>query len=188
MILVFFPSWYSPSKVLSKMFFVLPCLIEICFLQMVSVTPHIQTYLLRFYQTQSVIHLAKRNRKRQVKTDSNQIFGAFALTCVRERTDSDTRKARERLWEQLGQVQTPLHSCAEPSWWIKYGKRATLNKFGTAVLVWCGKALSPTESVELNLGSTHGAPSESDVAPVSLQSRTYAIKFGTWKVPRLNQA
>ena len=24
----------------------------------------------------------------------------------------------------LGPVQTPLHSCAEPNWWIKYGKRA----------------------------------------------------------------
>ena len=42
--------------------------------------------------------------------------------------------------------------------------------------------------VELNLGSTHGTPSESDVAPVSLQSRTYSVRFGTWKVRRLNQA
>ena len=25
----------------------------------------------------------------------------------------------------LGPVRTPLHSCAEPNWWIKYGKRAT---------------------------------------------------------------
>ena len=25
---------------------------------------------------------------------------------------------------KLGLVQTPLHSCAEPNWWIKYGKRA----------------------------------------------------------------
>ena len=24
----------------------------------------------------------------------------------------------------LGLVQTPLHWCAEPNWWIKYGKRA----------------------------------------------------------------
>ena len=24
----------------------------------------------------------------------------------------------------LGPVRTPLHSCAEPKWWIKYGKRA----------------------------------------------------------------
>ena len=79
------------------MFFVLPCLIEICFLQMVSVNPHIQTYLLRFYQTQSVIHPAKRNRKRQVKMNSNQIFGAFALISVRARASSDTRKARDRL-------------------------------------------------------------------------------------------
>ena len=41
---------------------------------------------------------------------------------------------------------------------------------------------------ELNLGSTHGAPSESDVAPVSLQSWTYSITIGIWKVRRLNQA
>ena len=38
------------------------------------------------------------------------------------------------------------------------------------------------------LGSTYGTPSESDVAPVSLQSRTYSVMFGTWKVRRLNQA
>ena len=42
--------------------------------------------------------------------------------------------------------------------------------------------------VPFNLGSTHGTPSESDVAPVSLQSRTYPFRFGTWKVRRLNQA
>ena len=28
------------------------------------------------------------------------------------------------VWRLLGPVQTPLHSCAEPNWWIKYGKRA----------------------------------------------------------------
>ena len=32
---------------------------------------------------------------------------------------------------------------------------------------------------QLNLGSTHGTPSESNVAPVSLQSRTYSVRFGT---------
>ena len=62
-----------------------------------------------------------------------------------------------------------------------------LNHFGTAVLVWYGKRVCRT-FVELNLGSTHGTPSESDVAPVSLQSRTYSVRFGTWKVRRLNQA
>ena len=41
---------------------------------------------------------------------------------------------------------------------------------------------------EINLGSTHGAPSESDVAPVSPQSWTYSIRFGIWKVRRLNLA
>ena len=61
-----------------------------------------------------------------------------------------------------------------------------------AVLVWCGKSVKFDRVcrtfVELNLGSTHGTPSESDVAPVSLQSRTYSIRFGTWKIRRLNQA
>ena len=38
--------------------------------------------------------------------------------------------------------------------------------------------------VELNLGATHDASSESDVAPVSL---SYSVRFGTWKVQRLNQ-
>ena len=28
------------------------------------------------------------------------------------------------LLHHLGPVQTPLHSCAEPNWWIKSGKRA----------------------------------------------------------------
>ena len=31
-----------------------------------------------------------------------------------------------------GPVQTLLHSCAEPNWWIKYGKRAT------SELIWYG--------------------------------------------------
>ena len=47
-------------------------------------------------------------------------------------------------------------------------KERCLNQFGTAVLVWCGK--SSTESVKLYLSSTHGTPSKSDVAPVSLHS------------------
>ena len=42
--------------------------------------------------------------------------------------------------------------------------------------------------VELNLGSTHGVPSESDVVPVLLENRTYSVRFGTLKVRRLNQA
>ena len=42
--------------------------------------------------------------------------------------------------------------------------------------------------VELNLGLTHGVPSESDVAPVLLENRTYSVRFGTLKVRHLNQA
>ena len=42
--------------------------------------------------------------------------------------------------------------------------------------------------IKFNLGSTHGALFESYVAPVSLQSRTNSVRFGKWKVRRLNQA
>ena len=67
-----------------------------------------------------------------------------------------------------------------------------MNQFDTAVLVWCGKSVKfdrvGRTFVELNLGLTRGTPSESDVAPVSLQSRTYSVRFGTRQVRRLNQA
>ena len=92
----------------------------------------------------------------------------------------------------LGPVQTPLHSCAEPNWWIKYSKRAASESTWYGSLVWCGKRVKFDRVcrtfIELNLGSTHGTLSESNVAPVSLQSRTYSVRFGTWKVQRLNQA
>ena len=75
---------------------------------------------------------------------------------------------------------------------LSTAKERRLNQFGAAVLVWCCKSGKFDRVcrtfVELNLGSTHGAPSESDDAPVSLQSRTYSIRFGTRKVRRLNQA
>ena len=75
---------------------------------------------------------------------------------------------------------------------LSTAKERRLNQFGAAVLVWCGKSVKFDRVcrtfVELNLGSTHGTPSESNVAPVSLQSRTYSVRFGTWKVRRLNQA
>ena len=58
-----------------------------------------------------------------------------------------------------------------------------LNQFGTAVLVWCSKSVKFDRVcrtfIELNLGLTHGTLSESDVTPVSLQSRTYSVRFGT---------
>ena len=71
---------------------------------------------------------------------------------------------------------------------LSTAKEGRLNQFGTAVLALCGKSVKfdrvCQNFVELNVGSTHGAPPESDVAPVSLQSRT----LGTRKVRRLNQA
>ena len=67
---------------------------------------------------------------------------------------------------------------------LSTAKEQRLNQFGTAVLIWCGKSVKFDRVcrtfVELNLGSTHGTPSESDVAPVSLQSRTYSVSFGNY--------
>ena len=75
---------------------------------------------------------------------------------------------------------------------LSAAKARHLSQFGTAVLVWCDKSVKYIRVCqtffELNLSSTHGAPSESNVAPVSLRSRTYSIRFGTCKVWRLNQA
>ena len=66
---------------------------------------------------------------------------------------------------------------------LSTAKERRLNQFGTAVLVRCGKSVAfdgvCRTFVELNLGSTLGTASESDVAPVSLQSGTYSIRFGT---------
>ena len=58
---------------------------------------------------------------------------------------------------------------------LSTAKGRCLNQFGTAVLVWGKRVMFDRicrNFVKLSLGSTHDAPSESDVAPVSLQSRT----------------
>ena len=66
---------------------------------------------------------------------------------------------------------------------LSTAKERRLNQFGTAVLVWCGKSVKFDRAcrtfVELNLGSTHGAPSESEVAPVSLQIKVELIQLGS---------
>ena len=66
---------------------------------------------------------------------------------------------------------------------LSTAKERRLNQFGTAVLAWCGKSVKFDRVcrtfVELNLGSTHGASSESDVVPVSLQSGTYSVRLAT---------
>ena len=54
---------------------------------------------------------------------------------------------------------------------LSMAKKRRMNQFGTMVLVWCGK------SVTYNMA--HGTPSESDVAPVSLQGQTYSVRFST---------
>ena len=58
-------------------------------------------------------------------------------------------------------------------------KERRLDQLVRQFLFGAAKALRSTESVELNLSLTHGALSESDVALVLLQSRTYSIRFGT---------
>ena len=103
------------------------------------------------------------------------------------------------LWEdtslELGKARFRRRSTDAPNLTnqLRTAKERRLNQFGTAVLVrcgksvWCGKSSTVCRTfVELNVASTHGAPSESHVAPV--QSRTYSVRFGTWKVRRLNQA
>ena len=66
---------------------------------------------------------------------------------------------------------------------LSTAKERRLNQIGTAVLVWYGKSVKFDRVcrtfVELNLGLTHSARSESDVPPVSLQSQTCSIRFGT---------
>ena len=58
---------------------------------------------------------------------------------------------------------------------LSTAKEQCLNQFGSTVLVGCGKSLTVCQTfVELNLGSTHGVPSESDVTPVLLENRTYS--------------
>ena len=96
---------------------------------------------------------------------------------------------QEPIWARFRRRSTRVPNLTDE---LSTAKERRLNQFGTAVLVWCGKSVKFDRVcrtfVELNLGSTHGTPSESDVAPVSLQSRTYSVRFGTWKVRRLNQA
>ena len=62
-----------------------------------------------------------------------------------------------------------------------YGKRAASES------IWYGSFSKVRQKfdrvcrtfVGLNLHSTHGAPSKSDFAPVSLQSRTYSNQLGS---------
>ena len=91
----------------------------------------------------------------------------------------EAKRARDRAlrmsaWERQAKALTDELSTA---------KERRLNQFGAAVLVWCGKSIKFDRVcrtfVELNLGSTHGASSETNVALVSLQSRSYSIMFGT---------
>ena len=36
----------------------------------------------------------------------------------------------------LGSLQTPLHSCAEPNWWVKYGRRTAFESYECRVALW----------------------------------------------------
>ena len=64
---------------------------------------------------------------------------------------------------------------------LSTAKERCLNQFGPAVLVLRGKSVKfdmvCRTFVELNLGSTHGTPSESDVAP-ECRSKVELIQLG----------
>ena len=66
---------------------------------------------------------------------------------------------------------------------LSMAKKRRMNQFGRTVLVWCGKSVKYDRVcqtfVKLNLGLTHGTPSESDFMPVSLQGQAYSVTFGT---------
>ena len=110
--------------------------------------------------------------------------------------DISRRLKSATLWRSYTQARFRRHSTHVLNLTdeLSTAKEWCLNQFATAVLVrygksvWCGKSSTGSVVVELNLCSTHGVPSESDIAPVSLQSRTYSVRFGTGKVRRLNQA
>ena len=65
----------------------------------------------------------------------------------------------------------------------EYGKEEASESFGTAILVWWAKRVKFDRVcrtfVVLNLGSTNGAPSESNVAPVSLQVELIQLTLGS---------
>ena len=88
----------------------------------------------------------------------------------------------------LGLVQMPLHSYAKPNWWITYGKRAASESVWYSSFSLVRQKRLVHQKFKLNLGLTQGILSESDVTLVLLQSRTYSVRFSTWKVWRLNQA
>ena len=64
---------------------------------------------------------------------------------------------------------------------LSTAKERCLNQFGMAVLVWYSKSVKFDRVcqtfLQLNLGTTPSAPSESDVMLASLQSQTYSIRF-----------
>ena len=81
----------------------------------------------------------------------------------------------------LGLVQMPLHSYAEPNWWITYGKRAAYESVWYSSFSLVRQKRLVHQKFKLNLGLTQGVLSESDVTLVLLQSRTYSVRFSTWK-------
>ena len=88
----------------------------------------------------------------------------------------------------LGLVQMPLHSYAEPNWWITSGKRAASESLWYSSFSLVRQKRLVHQKFKLNLGLTQGILSESDVTLVLLQSRTYSVRFSTWNVWHLNQA
>ena len=131
----------------------------------------------------------KSSRKIRSHTD---VLGLRNPPPLAEEKRARDRALRMSAWEAKARFSRRSTHVPNLTDELSTAKERLLNQFGTAFLVWYGKSVKFNRVcrtfVELNLGSTHGTPSESDVAPVSLQSRTYSVRFGTWKVRRLNQA
>ena len=57
---------------------------------------------------------------------------------LKNTTHMKIRASNYNVQKILGPVQTPLHSCAEPNWWIKSGKRAASEsvRYGSFNSAW----------------------------------------------------
>ena len=114
-------------------------------------------------------HWSSKNRMTKthaitLKITSRKRSPKMQRLCVRSR---DVVETQNRSRWKLGPVQTLLHSCAEPNWWIKYGKRAASES------IWYGSfSLVRTESVELLSNLTYARHTVRRLNQMSRQCRS----------------
>ena len=82
-----------------------------------------------------------------------------------------------------GPVQTLCHSCAQPNWWIKYGKRAASESVWYSIFSYVLQKFDRVcqTIVKLNLGSTLSCQCCSKVELIQLGSAHE--KYGIWTRP-----